>query len=116
VSGSLFTFLPFLLYKHPPPLPISSVITPAMVSFISSDPNTPIATYAGTFDPPNDEPFPIYVPTDVLACGPIDADLTGKVTLVQRGTCTFADKANNVLNAGGRSSLLSDRIALLSIR
>jgi hypothetical protein len=71
-----------------------------MVAFISSDPETPIATY-GTFSPPNDEPFPIYVPTDVLGCDPIDADLSGKVTLLQRGICTFADKAQNVVNSGG---------------
>ena len=38
---------------------------------------------------------------DSLACDSVVTDLTGKIGIVRRGSCSFVQKATNVFNAGG---------------
>jgi hypothetical protein len=45
-------------------------------------------------------------PTD--ACGPIENDLTGKIALVDRGTCAFTIKVKNAQDAGAIGVLVAD--------
>jgi subtilisin family serine protease len=43
-----------------------------------------------------------------LACDPLAMDVTGKVALAARGTCSFAIKATNAINAGAVAVLISN--------
>lgn len=42
------------------------------------------------------------------ACSPLAVDLTGKIALAARGTCGFAVKAQNAINAGADAVLVSN--------
>lgn len=46
-----------------------------------------------------------------LACGTIAEDLTGKVALAARGTCSFGIKATNAIDAGADAVLISNNVA-----
>ncbi len=47
--------------------------------------------------------------TDPLACGPLPAgSLTGAIALVQRGTCTFVVKVQNLQAAGATGAIISN--------
>jgi len=46
-----------------------------------------------------------------LACAPLAVDLTGKVALAARGTCSFAIKATNAIAAGADAVLISNNAA-----
>ena len=46
-----------------------------------------------------------------LACSPLAIDLTGKIALAARGTCAFAVKATNAINAGAVAVLISNNAA-----
>nr|CAQ76821.1 subtilisin-like serine protease precursor [Glaciozyma antarctica] len=66
--------------------PLNVVANSFRVHFTSTDPNNPVD-----------------------ACSPLPAgapDFANYVTVVQRGTCTFVTKYQNVLNAGGKIVLL----------
>ncbi len=41
-----------------------------------------------------------------LGCGPIAADLTGKIALISRGACSFAAKVSNAENAGAAATVI----------
>ncbi len=45
------------------------------------------------------------------ACTPLTAAVTGKIVLVDRGTCSFKAKAVTVQNAGGVGMILADNVA-----
>ncbi|MDH3499591.1 MAG: S8 family serine peptidase [Acidimicrobiia bacterium] len=44
--------------------------------------------------------------TNLDGCAPFDADLTGSIVLVNRGSCTFTLKTLNVQNAGGAVAIV----------
>ena len=44
------------------------------------------------------------------ACGPLAADLVGKIALISRGTCTFSTKVRNAQNAGAVAVLVSNNV------
>jgi len=46
-----------------------------------------------------------------LACSPLAVDLTGKVALSARGTCSFAIKAENAIAAGAIAVVVSNNVA-----
>jgi subtilisin family serine protease len=49
----------------------------------------------------------MFNPANPLACTPLPADsLTGKIALVNRGTCPFADKVRNVQVAGASAAII----------
>jgi minor extracellular serine protease Vpr len=45
-----------------------------------------------------------------LACDPLAVDITGKVALAARGTCSFAIKAANAIDAGAVAVLISNNV------
>lgn len=45
------------------------------------------------------------------ACSPLVADLTGKIALLDRGTCTLVEKAKNAQNAGAIGAVMADNVA-----
>ena len=47
-------------------------------------------------------------PSTTDACSPLTNDLTGKIALVDRGTCGFAIKIKNVQNAGAIAAIVAD--------
>ena len=46
-----------------------------------------------------------------LGCGPIAADLTGKIAVAERGVCTFTAKVQNALNAGATGIIVYNSAA-----
>ncbi|KAI8866736.1 subtilisin-like protein [Ramicandelaber brevisporus] len=40
------------------------------------------------------------------ACGPITMDVRGKIALIKRGNCTFAEKAKAAINTGGAAGVI----------
>lgn len=84
---------------------IESLIIPAMPVVIGGKPYL----YTSESLTVDKTPLPIYVSSPVLAdssnlgCDPYgpEVDLQGKVTIVVRGSCAFALKAQNVADAGG---------------
>ena len=97
---------------------IESLIIPAMPVVIGGKPYL-YTTESLTVDT---TPYPIYVSSlDIadpsnLACSPFgpEVDLQGKVTIVVRGSCSFAAKAQNVLDAGGDIMLSSSSLTLVT--
>ncbi|KAL7414365.1 peptidase S8/S53 domain-containing protein [Mrakia frigida] len=95
---------------------IDNTVTPALAAILSNGDGpffltgSPAIVAAGQF-----EIFVSSPDTSVTddACSPYPAgtDLTGKVALVKRGTCPFADKAQNVLNAGAEIMLIYNNVA-----
>jgi hypothetical protein len=84
--------------------------------------NTP-ASIAGnylvgtaTFGPPLSSPG---ITNNVVLASPVDAcsaitnggAISGRIALVDRGTCTFIDKVRNVQNAGGLAVIIADNVA-----
>jgi hypothetical protein len=57
-------------------------------------------TFAGVSLPVYADTFDTTVTNDF--CNPITADLTGKIALIRRGTCTFVSKTQNAFNAGAK--------------
>jgi hypothetical protein len=47
-------------------------------------------------------------PSTTDACSPLTNDLTGKIALIDRGTCGFAIKVKNVQNAGAIAAIVAD--------
>jgi subtilisin family serine protease len=45
-----------------------------------------------------------------LACAPLSVDLTGKAALASRGTCSFATKAINAINAGAVAVVVHNNV------
>jgi len=45
------------------------------------------------------------------ACVPLSVDLTGKIALISRGTCTFSAKIRNTQNAGAAVVLVANNVA-----
>src|SRR5439155_4314666 len=58
---------------------------------------------------------PLAVITDVgslsLACSAISTDLSGKIALLSRGSCTFSTKIRNAQNAGAIAVLVANNVA-----
>jgi subtilisin family serine protease len=46
-----------------------------------------------------------------LACAPLSVDLTGKVALAARGTCSFGAKALNAINAGAVGVVIHNNVS-----
>ncbi len=46
-----------------------------------------------------------------IACDPLAVDLTGKVALAARGTCSFGTKAVNAINAGAKAVVIHNNAA-----
>ncbi|NUR73645.1 MAG: S8 family serine peptidase [Hamadaea sp.] len=44
------------------------------------------------------------------ACTPISADLTGKIALIARGTCSFSEKIRSAQNAGAKAVLVVNNV------
>jgi Fungalysin metallopeptidase (M36)/PA domain len=63
-------------------------------------------TLDGILTEVDDKSFPSV--TD--ACEPIQNDITGKIALVDRGSCTFKKKSVNVENAGGIGILIVNNV------
>lgn len=86
---------------------VDNIVTPGMGVVVGDV--TAVLSSEEPLGVSNTTAFPIYVAsTDVddeanLGCDPFgdDVDLDGKVAIVVRGVCAFADKALNVFNAGG---------------
>ncbi|KAJ2297954.1 hypothetical protein IWW54_006709, partial [Coemansia sp. RSA 2705] len=57
-----------------------------------------------------DSPAAVVAPTDsagsVEGCAPFESDYTGKIIMVQRGNCTFVEKAENAQGAGAAGVLV----------
>lgn len=70
--------------------------TPAVGSFAGVS----LPLYADTFDTTVADDF----------CNPISADLTGKIALIRRGSCTFVAKAQTALNAGAKYVLFYNNV------
>lgn len=93
---------------------VESLIIPAMPVVIGGKP------YLYTSEALSAEKtaFPIYVSSTTLSnpsnlgCEPYgpEVDLQGKVTIVVRGSCSFATKAQNVVDAGGDILLGASRL------
>ena len=49
--------------------------------------------------------------TPANGCSPIGEDLTGKIALIDRGTCTFVEKVRNAQNAGAAGALIANNAA-----
>src|SRR5207249_12021184 len=58
---------------------------------------------------------PLAVITDggslSLACSAISTDLSGKIALLSRGSCTFSTKIRNAQNAGAIAVLVANNVA-----
>ncbi|HLO02184.1 MAG TPA: S8 family serine peptidase [Symbiobacteriaceae bacterium] len=68
----------------------------------------------GAPEPPTSGSATIAKPANEIACtasGGITENMAGKVVLVKRGTCTFAEKAMNAQNAGAAGVLLYNNVA-----
>lgn len=50
-------------------------------------------------------------PADSCTSEQISADVKGKIALIQRGTCAFADKANNAAKAGAVGVIIYNNVA-----
>ncbi|MEZ4310925.1 MAG: M36 family metallopeptidase, partial [Polyangiaceae bacterium] len=76
--------------------------------------NAAYASGSASFGPQNFEVTAELVladdgtPVVTNACEPIQNDVTGKIVLVDRGTCAFSLKAANVENAGGVATLVAN--------
>lgn len=46
-----------------------------------------------------------------IACGPLATDLSGKIALISRGTCSFSIKILNAQNAGAVAVLVANNVA-----
>jgi minor extracellular serine protease Vpr len=70
----------------------------------------PIGYITMTFSPPPPTSGTYEIVDVGLACSalPVDLDLTGKVALAARGTCSFAIKATNAINAGAAAVVISN--------
>lgn len=53
----------------------------------------------------------VVVPSDPLACGTVDSGVSGKVALIDRGTCAFAIKVKNAQLAGATAVILANNAA-----
>jgi subtilisin family serine protease len=78
-------------------------------SFTVNDTSIGYVTMTYSPDPPTSGSGEVV---DVgLACSPLAVDLTGKVALAARGTCSFSVKATNAINAGADAVLISNNAA-----
>ncbi|KAI8321007.1 subtilisin-like protein [Martensiomyces pterosporus] len=61
-----------------------------------------------------EQDVPLVVPLDstnsTLGCAALNVSLAGKIALFPRGTCTFAQKAQNAQNAGAIGVLISNNV------
>jgi hypothetical protein len=55
--------------------------------------------------------IPITSPTSTDGCSPITNNLTGKIAVIDRGTCGFVVKVKNAQNAGAIGVLIADNVA-----
>lgn len=62
----------------------------------------------GRLDPPTTGDLAVAEPLD--ACTPV-VDMTGKIALIQRGTCDFTTKVRNAENAGAIGALVFNNVA-----
>lgn len=69
-------------------------LEPAMLAY---SPNTPVGGLMAA----------LSVPTDALGCSPTDFPaVQGTIVLIERGVCTFGQKAQNAAAAGARAALI----------
>lgn len=62
----------------------------------------------GPLDPPTDGDLIVATPLD--ACSPVAEDMTGKIALIQRGSCDFTVKVRNAENAGAIGALVFNNV------
>ncbi|EIL93748.1 MULTISPECIES: PA domain-containing protein [Rhodanobacter] len=53
----------------------------------------------------------VAAPTDPLACNAVDAGVSGKIALIDRGTCSFVIKVKNAQNAGATGVIIANNAA-----
>ena len=61
------------------------------------------------FDPPVTAPYTVTTPAD--GCTAITNDMSGKIALIDRGTCDFTVKVNNAQAAGAEGVLIVNNVA-----
>lgn len=62
----------------------------------------------GSLDPPTQGELALAAPSD--ACNPLTNDVTGKIALVDRGTCEFTEKVRNAEQAGAIGVLVVNNV------
>jgi minor extracellular serine protease Vpr len=86
------------------------------LTFFRIDPDGSAIGYApaeGAPEPPTSGSAPIAVPANEIGCsasGGIPGNMAGKVVLIRRGTCTFAEKAMNAQNAGAAGVIIYNNV------
>lgn len=90
--------------------------THTMLSLFTINPDGSEIGYApaeGAPEPPTSGSAPIAKPANEIGCtasGGISENMTGKVVLIKRGSCTFAEKAMNAQNAHAAGVILYNNV------
>jgi subtilisin family serine protease len=71
---------------------------------------TTVGAAAGDFDPLPDQSFDIF-DTQSDGCDSVDPAASGKLALIDRGTCTFSQKVANAKAAGAVAALIINNVA-----
>jgi subtilisin family serine protease len=72
---------------------------------------TTINAAVGEFPPLPVGPFGVYFNTQLNGCTSIDTGASGKVVVVNRGTCTFSAKVRNAITAGAIGVVIINNVA-----
>jgi hypothetical protein len=98
-----------------PGTPLVTVVTPASLGIF----RVGIATFGPPLAAPGKtgtvalalDPADAAGPSTTDGCSPLTNNLTGKIGLVDRGTCAFVVKAKNLQNAGAIAVMVADNAA-----
>jgi minor extracellular serine protease Vpr len=72
---------------------------------------TTIGAAVGQFPPLPAASFDLWFNTQLNACTSVDPDASGKVVVVNRGTCTFSTKVRNAIAAGAIGVVVINNVA-----
>lgn len=88
-----------------------------LVTFDVTSPSAIAGSYDYNFAAFGPTPTPanfsgsVVVPADPLACSAVDSSVSGKIALIDRGTCNFTVKVKNAQNAGATAVIIANNVA-----